>query len=963
SKINAPWAQAGVAGSLPIAANWADSVAAALVLRTGPVQYQTVRVPEVRMNARLLNHSGSSNDSQPSVTMAADVLAQPSSIGILVKVPIPKPGTTPDLHTIQAAMKMDVQSINDFLVGPTVAGTLSAKGDITVKNLQPDGQITVIGNSLNYRKLVAQSADLEFRFLPDQIEISKGVIVLDPANSIQLGGAIRLQDPYSYHFNAKADFANLGVLNPFASNFIPDAGIAGQLGIEAEANGAVKSALPSGQVSVTGSKIGLHGLFIQQLNLVASTAKGDVDLSQLKILFNQNNQIEMTGAGKITEKLPYFGRASVRLNDLAYFNQVLRGFHQDLALGGKLTVDWGGSRESGTSVGQLDLNAAEVTVKQVQHINAKISGTYQALDANLHTVQVTSPLGNVGMSLHVNPKTLDIEDLTLKTHDQQLTGHATIPLDFQSGSKIPVAIGQPINIDLHTQKVSLASFQGSKPAVEGNGTFSMQASGDTTNPNVIVNLAIADIRSSAARTFAAASMNTTVKLENKLLTLDGSVKQADIQPLNISGKVAFDFPQFVKTGVLAETTPIQASIKWPDTDLRFLRRLIHEIRVIEGHAGISVDAAGTLAKPTVQGEVHANIPLARAKTDVVPPVSDFVAQINFRENRIELAQLRGNAAGGPFTVGGTIDLTKGTDPSFDISVHGNQILLTRSDNIIVRCNPDLSIKGPLSAGSIEGRVMITNSRFFQDIDILPLNLPGQPAPQPPGQPPNASIQTPPFNNWRFNITVQTADPFRIQSNLARGSVVINLQVGGTGQKPEVAGNVKISQLTASLPFSHMDISNSYINFNPGGNPLDPQLNIMGTSTVRDYDITMQIYGPASNFKILFQSSPPLSQGDIATLLATGSTSSEFVQDPSLLAGRAAFLLIRQVYGKIFKGGRASQPEQQLLDRLEVDIIPGQRVGSQDVSARFSVTRSWQVVAEFGSIGNVSGQLRYLIRFR
>jgi autotransporter translocation and assembly factor TamB len=193
-------------------------------------------------------------------------------------------------------------------------------------------------------------------------------------------------------------------------------------------------------------------------------------------------------------------------------------------------------------------------------------------------------------------------------------------------------------------------------------------------------------------------------------------------------------------------------------------------------------------------------------------------------------------------------------------------------------------------------------------------------------------------------------------------VLIDLQVGGTGLKPTVSGYAHIKQLTASLPFSHMDIAGSYVNFNPAGNPLDPQLNIIGRSTVRDYEVTMRIFGPVSNFQILFDSSPPLSQGDIATLLATGATSSEFVKDPSLLAGRAAFLAIRKAYSAVFKG-KANPQQEEFLNRLEVDIIPGVRVGTQDISARFTVTKAWQVVAEFGSIGNVSGQLRYLIRFR
>jgi autotransporter translocation and assembly factor TamB len=509
--------------------------------------------------------------------------------------------------------------------------------------------------------------------------------------------------------------------------------------------------------------------------------------------------------------------------------------------------------------------------------------------------------------------------------------------------------------------VSLADFQSGKPAVNGAGQLTLQATGDTSNPNIALNLEATDLRSAAASTFAAANLQIGVKLENKVLTLTGSVKQPDIQPLDIAGKLAFDFPQIVKTGTIDQNTPIQATIKWSDTSLSFLRRVIPEIRSIEGRAGVSVDVAGTLARPSLQGELHTNIAQARAHTDLVPPVSNFVAQINFRENRVDFAQLKGEAAGGPFNVSGSIDLSKGTDPNFDITVHGTQILVTRSDNIIVRSNLDLTIKGPLSAGEVNGRVAITNSRFFQDIYILPLNLPGQPAPQPPKTPPNVSIDTPPFNNWKFNISVETADPFKIQSNLARGSVVINIQVGGIGQKPAVTGYAKIQQLTASLPFSHMDISNSYVNFNAGDNPLDPQLNIIGRSTVRDYDITMRIYGPVSNFKILFDSSPPLTQGDIATLLATGATTSEFVQDPSLLAGRAAFLVIRQLYSRIFKTG-GSQQQQDFLDRLEVDVIPGQKVGTQDISARFSLTKTWQIVAEFGSIGNVSGQLRYLIRF-
>ncbi len=47
---------------------------------------------------------------------------------------------------------------------------------------------------------------------------------------------------------------------------------------------------------------------------------------------------------------------------------------------------------------------------------------------------------------------------------------------------------------------------------------------------------------------------------------------------------------------------------------------------------------------------------------------------------------------------GGIDLTDGKNPKFDIGVTGNQVLLTRSDGIIVRANFNLAIRGPLSSG-------------------------------------------------------------------------------------------------------------------------------------------------------------------------------------------------------------------------------------------------------------------------
>src|SRR5205823_894012 len=148
-----------------------------------------------------------------------------------------------------------------------------------------------------------------------------------------------------------------------------------------------------------------------------------------------------------------------------------------------------------------------------------------------------------------------------------------------------------------------------------------------------------------------------------------------------------------------------------------------EIKVAEGTTRVDVGINGTIKRPDLRGSIRASLSRLQANSDMVPPIADFSATITFRRDHVQFDQLKGLAGGGLFGINGAIDLTDGTNPKLDLGVTGNQVLLTRSDGIIVRANFALAIRGPLSSGEISGTVGITDSRFFKDIDILPLNLP------------------------------------------------------------------------------------------------------------------------------------------------------------------------------------------------------------------------------------------------
>jgi len=107
----------------------------------------------------------------------------------------------------------------------------------------------------------------------------------------------------------------------------------------------------------------------------------------------------------------------------------------------------------------------------------------------------------------------------------------------------------------------------------------------------------------------------------------------------------------------------------------------------------------------------------------------------------------------------------------------------------------------------------------------------------------------------------------------------------------------------------------------------------------------------------------LPQEEIISLLATGTTREELTGNNSVLAGRAAMLLVQQLYVKIFKKGQSTQ-SNSVFDRLDLDV--GQidpRTGQRQATARYKINDQFVVVGDLEVGGDFRGMLKYLIRFR
>ena len=160
-------------------------------------------------------------------------------------------------------------------------------------------------------------------------------------------------------------------------------------------------------------------------------------------------------------------------------------------------------------------------------------------------------------------------------------------------------------LSIQADKIALSSFQPDKPQVTGTIGFQLQASQTLRDPLVQFTASARDVRTTAVSNLSAAKGDLSVRVADKVLTVDGKIQQQDVHPLLLTGRIPLDVGQIIETGRLPDDTPLQFALKWPDNNLGFIRKIVPDVKVVEGTTSIDVGINGTIKRPDVSGEIRA----------------------------------------------------------------------------------------------------------------------------------------------------------------------------------------------------------------------------------------------------------------------------------------------------------------------------------------------------------------------
>jgi translocation and assembly module TamB len=287
-----------------------------------------------------------------------------------------------------------------------------------------------------------------------------------------------------------------------------------------------------------------------------------------------------------------------------------------------------------------------------------------------------------------------------------------------------------------------------------------------------------------------------------------------------------------------------------------------------GRAQVNAAVAGTVPSPRFNGRVHVEGATLRYG-DFPAGLSNVAGDLNFDATRLMFENVTAESGGGHLNIGGAA--TYGDGPlNYTLNVRSDQVRVRYPVGMSWLLGGTLRLSGNTQAATLSGRIVVDRLLMAEGFDIAGLMISAK-------EPVSGPSTTSSFlRNLQFDIQADSSPDSRMEWSGARFQTDANLRVRGTWEHPIFLGHIHLLSGEMSFRGNQYTISRGDINF---ANPfrLDPVLNVEATTTIRQYEVTLDFTGPASRLTLAYRSDPPLPASDIIALLALGQTGEESAQ--------------------------------------------------------------------------------------
>ncbi|HTT76224.1 MAG TPA: translocation/assembly module TamB domain-containing protein [Candidatus Binataceae bacterium] len=375
-------------------------------------------------------------------------------------------------------------------------------------------------------------------------------------------------------------------------------------------------------------------------------------------------------------------------------------------------------------------------------------------------------------------------------------------------------------------------------------------------------------------------------------------------------------------------------------------------------------ASGTAAMQNLGGQI---IPLG-------VKIKDSHAQMRMTPELFTLDDFVINAGEGSITGSGTVALTNYTPGAANLTVAIQKFPAIHTERYQATLGGELHLRGSLEFPDITGRVGVLNATVRPDLAFLTTTKyrpdetivvirPGQ----------SSSLSAPAAGTGQ--IAGAPAATSNFFGNLAINVAIIvhrDSWIRHPDATVELAGHIEAikERLGPLTLIGEINTVRGWISFNghtftlvsgqilfTGGREINPSLNIDAQYTVSQYTVDVLVTGFASKPKLKLQSTPPLPQSDILSLLIFGTTSGSLGQNQSAS--------LQQEAAQMAAGAAASTIGQALSNSLGLENLGlsfNGAAGNGGVGFGRYISRNTYVSASQSITGRMISIQYYILRW-
>jgi translocation and assembly module TamB len=580
-------------------------------------------------------------------------------------------------------------------------------------------------------------------------------------------------------------------------------------------------------------------------------------------------------------------------------------------LSANLTI--GGTQENPDAHGNIRVSEATAWEQPIQSLTIGLQNSGNDLRA---TLDLRMPAGSASSTLVYNPKTRQYEvkatamGLRLdqvqyfEAHSQKIAGFINASAEGRGDLNAPqLGVAVDGQLQIGNQKIDGFRAQGSVAKQRSDFTLNCSVSGATLQAHGAVNLtgdydATVNIDSQVIQLDSLLSTflpqtNTGLHGQSELHgTLRGPLKDPNKLEAHIevpSMSIGYSSLQIAavepiradyRGGILAIQ---QTRLKGTGTDLRLeaavpiqspsaLRVTANgniDLELLQiwnpqwkssGQIALNVGAQGSRAHPELNGTI--GISNAGLSVENLPALEKIRGQLDVNGERIQVKDLTGQIGGGSFEIHGFAAYQPNVRYNLGMTAKGVRVLYP--EGIRSQLDADLNFTGQPNKSYLAGQVVVNHLSLTQSFDLANFTeVFGGPSSPAAGM----------AEKINLNVGVSSSRALEVSSNQLSVQGTADLHLQGTLAEPVLIGRTNVTAGELFFNGKRFQIQNATIAF-ANSVRTAPVVNLTATTTVSQFNLTVNLMGPLDKLRTTYTSDPPLSEVDVINLLITGHTTAQ-----------------------------------------------------------------------------------------